>query len=915
MSSVKKSRLGGVKTLKVSGILDEFEKDEVKKGVDIVSLFTSFGVHLEKKGKSWMGRCPWHEDSTPSLSVDLEKGLYNCFGCGESGDAFDLVMKERGLDFPSAVKFLKGADFSQLKSVPTPPKKETPKSDKTEKLNKTPEPLNSAETPLNGRKLGDSQTDTEAVDLKAIASFYHKALAKSQEARTYLEARGLTDKKLWSRFQIGYADGSLLQVLSSTQQKELTERGLIRSSGKEFFQGCLVFPLLDEQGKVVSFYGRSIQAGTKPSHLYPPGPRRGLINREALKVYSDQIILTESVIDSLSLVQIGVENAVPLYGTSGFTAEHLEALQAERVQSVVLALDNDEPGRKASEKIADQLSKEGFSTSITSPTKKKDWNEEVLEGLTREGFESLLAEASPLEPEKPKDAPVLEKKGSRYLFTFGSLVYRLLGVKENFISSLRVNIQAKKEGSEDRYIDNVDLFSARSRTSFASNLAYSFDLEKARVEKDLLAILEALEEERDKAFNQTEEEEIILTDEEIQLGMDLLSSPDLFDRISSDTETLGYVGEDVNKRLLYIAASSRKLDDPISVIVLSESASGKSYLVDTIRKLIPAEDVLAMTSLSEQALNYLPEDGLMHKFLVMGEAVHGDIVEHQLREMLSAKELSRLVTTKDEKTGALTSRMVRKEVIVSAIMSSTNYDINAENASRSFVINTDESAEQTRSIHKIQRKKYSLERYRAKEENIPQIIHQHHCAQRLLEKRVIVNPFADLLDFPSSMMRARRDHERFMDLIACVCFLRQFQKEDQEEGGLAYIACDLEDYRVAHDLMQAILPSTLTNFPKAAMGLYEQVRELLQKKAEEERLEVEKVSVTQREIREATGLSQMFVKRNMKILCDYEYLIGSGSGARGSKRSYRLFKDEELALIDLSVIPSPEEMREKLENV
>jgi hypothetical protein len=120
---------------------------------------------------------------------------------------------------------------------------------------------------------------------------------------------------------------------------------------------------------------------------------------------------------------------------------------------------------------------------------------------------------------------------------------------------------------------------------------------------------------------------------------------------------------------------------------------------------------------------------------------------------------------------------------------------------------------------------------------------------------------------------------------------------------------------VAHDLMQAILPSTLTNFPKAAMGLYEQLREILHQKAKTDELEVEKVSVTQREIREATGLSQMFVKRNMKILCDYEYLIGSGSGARGSKRSYRLFKDEELALIDLSVIPSPEEMREKLENV
>jgi DNA primase len=210
------------------------------------------------------------------------------------------------------VKFLKGADFSQLKSVPTPPKIVPPKSVKAEKLNKTPEPLNSAETPLNGAK--QDSTVSEAVDLKAIASFYHKTLAKSQEARAYLESRGLTDKKLWSRFQIGYADGSLLQVLSSTQQKELTERGLIRSSGKEFFLGCLVFPLLDERGKVVSFYGRSIQAGAKPSHLYPPGPRRGLVNREALKVYRDQIILTESVIDALSLVQIGVENVVPCMG-------------------------------------------------------------------------------------------------------------------------------------------------------------------------------------------------------------------------------------------------------------------------------------------------------------------------------------------------------------------------------------------------------------------------------------------------------------------------------------------------------------------------------------------------------------------------------------------------------------------------
>ena len=105
-------RLGGVKTLKVTGFLDEFEKDEVKKRVDILSLFSSFGVSYEKKGRSHMAKCPWHDDDTPSLSIDQGKGLYNCFGCGESGDIFDLVQKMEGIDFKESLKYLKEYDTS-----------------------------------------------------------------------------------------------------------------------------------------------------------------------------------------------------------------------------------------------------------------------------------------------------------------------------------------------------------------------------------------------------------------------------------------------------------------------------------------------------------------------------------------------------------------------------------------------------------------------------------------------------------------------------------------------------------------------------------------------------------------------------------------------------------------------------------
>ncbi len=102
-----KSRLSGT-TLKVGGFLEEFEKDSIREKIDIVDLFSDFGITLNKKGNSFMGCCPWHEDKTPSLSVDRSKGLYNCFGCGESGDVFSLVMKMKNIDFKEATSYLKG---------------------------------------------------------------------------------------------------------------------------------------------------------------------------------------------------------------------------------------------------------------------------------------------------------------------------------------------------------------------------------------------------------------------------------------------------------------------------------------------------------------------------------------------------------------------------------------------------------------------------------------------------------------------------------------------------------------------------------------------------------------------------------------------------------------------------------------
>ena len=113
--------------------------------------------------------------------------------------------------------------------------------------------------------------------------------------------------------------------------------------------------------------------------------------------------------------------------------------------------------------------------------------------------------------------------------------------------------------------------------------------------------------------------------------------------------------------------------------------------------------------------------------------------------------------------------------------------------------------------------------------------------------------------------------------------------------------------------MSAILPSTLSRFPRSAAELYEELRLLARTKAKEEGLEVWEVELSQREIREATGAANTTVKRNLRLLVEYEYLAESGSFSRGARRGYRLMEDENLNLVDLSAVPSPEELARRVD--
>ena len=887
------------------GFLEEFSKDEVKSRVDIVALFASFGVKLEKKGSSWMGSCPFHEDKSPSLSVDQSKGLYHCFGCGESGDVFNLVMRFQTLSFPEALDFLKDFASSACRG---------------------PGPKSSPD--LQNRP-----------SLKDVIAAYRRDLETSREAGSYLKSRGLYHPGILGRQEVGFASGALEGRISKDQRAALEEMGILNARGKEHFLGCITIPLRSLQGEPVGLYGRSIEKRGSLEHLYMRGPHQGLLNPKAYGVYPERMILTESILDALSLMVLGFQNLDALYGAKGLTETHIEALKRAGTREVILALDNDEAGRRGALTIAERLRREGIRSRRIFPPL-KDWNEYLRGSGPSEDkkahIERLIRDAT-LMAAAPLGLTFSGKRGSCKA-TSNEISYKIIRMNEG--ASFKVNIRASlvklpkasppDEAASDentelqpdgrRIIDNVDLFSARSRSLFANQLArLSETLEPARIERELVCILEYLEaNEEDEGRDNRLSFPLTPGPRERVEGLALLRDPALFKRIEEDLEELGYVGEGVNKRLMYIAASSRKMESPISIIVHSQSASGKSYLIDTVRRLMPPEDALNLTSLSDQALNYMEDDALVGKFLTLGESVHSESVEYQLREMLSSGELSRLVTTKDEKSGRMVSHMVKKKVRVAMVMSTTMSRINEENASRSFLISADESQSQTEAIHRRQREKYSLRAYRKREEAVPAIIERHQAAQRLIKPRMIVNPFAGLLSFPSSQMRTRRDHERFIDLIAAVCFLRQFQKETKtppgssDTGSGAYIECDIEDYRIAHEIMSTILPSTLGELPASAERVLDEVRSLIESRSLRLDIAPDEIWVTQRELRESSGLGHELVKKNLRLLAEWEYVKVRAS-SRGASKRYGLGLSLEPTLI--SLLPAASEIESRMEGV
>jgi DNA primase len=309
--------------------------ERVKQTADIVEVVSAH-TDLRRQGARWVGLCPFHEERTPSFSVDGQEKLYHCFGCGVGGDVIKFVEEKEGLGFAEAVELLADRYGVELER-----EQEDPRAEARRQRRRRLEQL-----------------------LERTAGFYANYLWESQEAgkaREYLDERGLGEAVLRD-FGVGYAPSAWDKILIAGQRagfgvEELREVGLVQRGrgGGEYdrFRSRIMFPIRDRRGRTLGFGGRAMRSDQGAKYVntaetdffHKSQLLYGVDRAKAAIAKATRAVVVEGYTDVLALHQAGVEETIAVMGTA-ITGEQVATLSG-MVEEVVLALDADSAGQEA----------------------------------------------------------------------------------------------------------------------------------------------------------------------------------------------------------------------------------------------------------------------------------------------------------------------------------------------------------------------------------------------------------------------------------------------------------------------------------------------------------------------------------------------------------------------------------------
>lgn len=349
--------------------------EEIRSRNDIVDVVSDY-VKLKKKGSTYFGLCPFHNEKSPSFSVNGQRQIFHCFGCGEGGNVFSFIMKYENFTFPEAVRYLAERSGVELPKVE----------------------YSSEERKRNTLK-------TSLLEVNKESAMYFFRLLKSEKGRhgyDYLRGRGLTDDTI-VKFGLGYSSnyrddlyrylrgkGYRDEVLKESGLFTYTERGVY-----DKFNNRVMFPIMDINNKVIGFGGRVMGEG-EPKYLNSPetilfDKSRNLYGMNYARTSrKDSLLICEGYMDVISLHQAGFTNAVASLGTA-FTSRQC-LLMKRYTENVYLTYDSDGAGVKAALRAIPMLKEAGLSAKVVNMKPYKD-PDEFLKNLGAEAYEERIGNA------------------------------------------------------------------------------------------------------------------------------------------------------------------------------------------------------------------------------------------------------------------------------------------------------------------------------------------------------------------------------------------------------------------------------------------------------------------------------------------------------------------------------------------
>lgn len=500
--------------------------------------------------------------------------------------------------------------------------------------------------------------------------------------------------------------------------------------------------------------------------------------------------------------------------------------------------------------------------------------------------------------------------------SYETLLFTIMGgIKLEGLHQLRCTLRVEHKLRAFRH--SLDLYNNGQLDGFIRKSAQKLELGPSYIDTAINHVINNLENYRLQAIAEQNKpiEKKQLTETEITEAFELLTTKNLIQTTNELIGLSGVVGEELNRLIMYLVFTSRKMNRPLHIISFGSSGAGKSHLQEKVSELMPPEDVVGNTSLTGTALYYYEKHELKHKLLLF-EDLDG-LKEDSLyawRELMSKRFISRSMPYKDSNGNTKTKQLI-VEGPLSTAGCTTHESVYEDNANRCFLIYVDESKEQDKKIMEYQCNLSAglIDVYKEQETK-----HLLQNAQRLLKNITVKNPFAPYLQLPDVVFKPRRTNAHYLQFIEAITFYKQYQRRwiNSETGEVIYdpstaktppnadldltqlfIETTIEDIEEANDLLKNILIRKSDELTGGLRSYLESVKHYLYK--------IQASYFTNTMIKQSLNVANSTIKRYNNLLLEQGYIKRNEKlEQEEKKKGYKTHVYEITSIEDYSALQS-----------